>query len=201
MATYTAMTCCCWGITMWCGSERKHLQITRDTYHYRGKHLDLEDTVRVMFEYKDWPETHIYLLDCLRRRGVVSFKLRRGGNEFQIEPRLLRIVQPGLCVYSISVTWTRFCTLVKLHSEAGFAWGRQRSRGGRVVVVVEGGVGYYRSPTSTQMEIIYVSTRLAHILLLQSRRVQMANIYLMQALSCKDLLSFNNVSLFNRLNN
>lgn len=57
---------------MWCGSERKHLQITRDTYHYRGKHLDLEDTVRVMFEYKDWPETHIYLLDCLRRRGGLS---------------------------------------------------------------------------------------------------------------------------------
>lgn len=72
-----------------------------------------------------------------------------------------------------------------------------------MAVVVEGGGGggYYRSPTSTQMEIIYVSTRLAHILLLQSRRVQMANIYLMQALSCKDLLRFNNVSLFNRLDN
>lgn len=68
-------------------------------------------TVWAVFEDNDWAETYLSSR-LLAEEGVVSFKMRRGGNEFQMGSRLLWIKQPSSCVYTvhpsdehISVRW------------------------------------------------------------------------------------------------
>lgn len=112
--------------------EERSLETTSDTYQYIGVRLHVYSMGGVWRQRLGW-DIFIFETACGGGGCLIQNETGRKWIPNGIQTAMDKATQL-VCIYSTSIRWTYFCALVKLHSEAGSAWGRQGRRGGREVV-------------------------------------------------------------------